>query len=81
MTHDEILKKLHGIMKSTTRENVDWDSISEASRVDALGFDSLSILDLMYDIQQGFEIEFDPSELVHLKTVGDFVAFLETRTA
>ena len=81
MTHEEILKRLREVMKSTTREAVDWDSVTEATAVGALGFDSLSILDLMYDIQQAFGIEFDAVELVHLKTVGDLVSFLEARTA
>lgn len=81
MTHDDILKRLREIMQGTTREAVDWDSVTDATAIASLGFDSLSILDLLYDVQQAFGIEFDAVELVQLKTVGDLVAFLEARTA
>ena len=81
MTHDDILKRLREIMQGTTREAVDWDSVTDATVIASLGFDSLSILDLMYDVRQAFGIEFDAVELVRLKTVGDLVAFLEARTA
>ena len=81
MTHEDIVKRLREIMQSATREAVDWDSVTEATAIGALGFDSLSILDLMYDVQQALGIEFDAVELVHLKTVGDLVSFLEARVA
>jgi len=39
-------------MQQSSQEDVDWDSVTLESRIDSLGFDSLSILDLIYDIRE-----------------------------
>ena len=49
MTSDEIIEKLRQLMKRTSREQVDWDSVNGNSTVQSLGFDSLSVLDLTYE--------------------------------
>ena len=79
MTRSEILDKLRALMKTSSREKVDWNTIGEDAQINALGFDSLVILDLMYDIQQTFGLAFDAEELVNIKTVGDLVGFLEKK--
>lgn len=81
MTRQEIVEKLRALMKSASREKVDWDKVTEQSDIRTLGFDSLSILDLVYDIQQSFGAEFDAEELAGVKTVADLVSFLEKRVA
>ena len=77
MTREEIGSKLRDIMKDSSQEAVDWDSFSEQSDITSLGFDSLSILDLIYDIQQSFNVEFEAENLADVQTVGDLVSFLE----
>jgi acyl carrier protein len=37
------------------------------------------MLDLMYDLQQEFGIDFEPQDLVKVATVGDLAAFIEGR--
>lgn len=81
MTKAEIVDKLRTLMKSTSREKVNWDGVTEDSTIASLGFDSLSILDLMYDLQQEFKIEFAPEEIANIKTVGDLAGWLEKRLA
>ena len=66
-------------MKHSSREVVDWNAVTEESEIPAIGFDSLTILDLVYDIQQAFRVEFDAEELSGVLKVGDLVAFLEKR--
>lgn len=79
MTRQEILVKLREVMKSSSRAAVDWNAVTEDSEIPAIGFDSLSILDLVYDIQQAFGVSFDAEELTGIAKVGDLVTFLEKR--
>ena len=78
MTDQEILDKLRNLMKTTSQADVNWDEVTLESTIDSLGFDSLSILDLTYDIQQEFDIEFEAEEMVKVSTVSDMVEFLKS---
>ena len=79
MTQQEIIDKLRAMMRKTSQAQVDWDSVNADSSIASLGFDSLSILDLVYDIQQEFGFDFEAEELVGIKTVGQLAAFLEKK--
>ena len=82
MTTEQILEKLRLTMKkSSTVEGVQWDGVGAATPIQTLGFDSLAILDLLYDIQQDFGLDFAPEELGHVKTVGDLASFLQSKGA
>ena len=80
MTDQEIIEKLRDLMKASSQEDVNWDEMGLASAIDSLGFDSLSILDLTYDIQQEFNIEFEAEEMVKIATVSDMVEFLKSKS-
>ncbi len=77
MTTEEIISKLREQMKLSSTEEVDWDIVSGDTEIETLGFDSLSILDLIYDVQQAFGITFDAEKLTDIRTVGELAAFLE----
>ena len=79
MTDNDILLKLRHVMKQSSPEKVDWNSVTPASPIESLGFDSLTILDLVYDIQQEFGIEFEAEGLAAVRTVGDLVNFLKSK--
>jgi len=76
----EIIGKLRQSMKRSSASQVDWDSVTEETAIETLGFDSLSILDLVYDLQQDFGVEFEPEELAGMRTVGQLVDFLARKT-
>jgi acyl carrier protein len=80
MNKADIVEKLKQTMKESSQDAAEWDTITEDTTVESLGFDSLSILDLIYDIQQAFEIEFDAEEMVTVSTVGELATFLEAKT-
>jgi acyl carrier protein len=80
MTQDEIIAKLKQIMRRSTEAKVDWQSIRPEMTIASLGFDSLSILDLIYDLQQELGIDFDAEQLANVKTVGELAAFLAAQT-
>ena len=77
MTEDEIFARLCEIVKENATEELDWDQIDRNSKIEALGFDSLSVLDLLYDVGQAFDIEVDPSKVVDKRTIGEIVTLLK----
>jgi len=79
MTRDEIAGKLRSLMKSASPAQVEWDSVTGQTEIATIGFDSLSVLDLIYDIQQAFHLEFDAEEMTGIVTVADLVDFLEKK--
>lgn len=81
MNRQDIALALRNLMKTSSREKKDWDHLPESTPIASLGFDSLSILDLIYDLQQTFKIEFEAEELLGVKTVADLIDWLAERTA
>ena len=77
MTKSEILDQLRNTMKDSSPEPIEWDALTEDTTIGSLGFDSLSILDLIYDVQQAFGVDFEAEELVNINTVGELAEFLE----
>jgi acyl carrier protein len=68
-------------MKQLSTENIDWDSIGGDASIQSLGFDSLTLLDLAYDIQQEFNADFEAEELVGVDTVGALADLLESKAS
>ncbi len=64
-------------MQQLSQEQTDWAAVTRDHKIAKLGFDSLAILDLIYDIQQEFDIQFDPEEMADVRTVGQLEEFLE----
>jgi len=77
MTREQIVERLVDTMRESSQENVNWNIVTTETTVGQLGFDSLSVLDLIYDVQQQFGIDFEPEELININTVGELAAFLE----
>ena len=77
MTKEEIFKTLSDTISNSTQEAIDPAAVTEQSEIASLGFDSLSLLDLIYDVQQAFDLDFEAEQLTTVKTVGDLVSFLE----
>jgi acyl carrier protein len=79
MTREEIIGLLRDAMRESSTQDADWDAVLESTAIESLGFDSLSILDLIYEIQQKFKVEFEAESMVDIRTVGDLVDFLQRR--
>lgn len=80
MTHEAIMEKLAAIMQNSTQAQVDWSGVGPDSLIADMGFDSLAILDLIYDLQQAFGIEFDAEEMTHIRTVGALAQFIKEKS-
>lgn len=70
-------------VKNLVADHFDLDpsSFSEkASFVDDLGADSLAITELTLALEEEFEIEIEDEEMGDIKTVGDAIAYVSTRS-
>ena len=58
--------------------DVDEDAVTmEASIQNDLGADSLDIVDLVMSLEEEFDCEIPDEEIENIKTVGDFVKYIE----
>jgi acyl carrier protein len=64
------------------RLSKDAESINENSNVVAdLGADSLDIAEIMMDLEDAFGIKLEDDQAEGPKTVGDIIAFIESKVA
>ncbi len=79
MDKETILARLCEIVDRTSRVKVDTSLVNEKAGIDSLGIDSLSIFDFIFEIQEEFEITFEPTEFLREMCVGDIIAMIEER--
>ncbi len=76
-----ILKELLGWPKPGAAAKVDVGAITAGTRIDAIGLDSLAILDFIYDVEDRFQIQIDIADLVALDKVSDLIDYVEAKRA
>ena len=76
-----MLGQLRGVLEESSTQPIDWTALSTETTIESLGFDSLSILDVLYGIEQEFGIELDAGDVIDLKTVGELLAVMAKRAA
>lgn len=81
MTRDEIIGRLREIVRDASVEELDWQAIMAETTIKSLGFDSLSILDLLYDIEQELGIALEAADVMKIETVGGIADLLVDRIA
>lgn len=81
MSDDAILERLRTILRDNAVEDRDWNAIDERTTFEDVGIDSLSILDLLYDVDQAFGVQLEAKDVVDLQTIGEIAALLEARGA
>ncbi len=82
MPHEATLKRIGAVIRRSLSDlpNLpDAGPFQESTPLDALGLDSLTVLDLVYDLQQEFKCEGDMRDLTGLRTLGDLAVYLEAR--
>lgn len=77
MQREQIIQTLRNIVDEASVEPIDTENMNEDTTIGELGFDSLSVLDLIYDVQQSFGLDFEVQELVAVNSVGELIDFLE----
>lgn len=81
MSIEQIIDRLRKVMQGSVEKPVDWSRVTGATAIAELGFDSLSVLDLVYDIQIEFGIQFDAEAIANVKTVQELAVFLQGHIA
>jgi len=80
MNRDAILATMKTLLRKQQEQlKTDVDTISEEMKIDQLGFDSISILDFIYDLEAEFKVETEVADLVKLEKVSDLVDYLVAR--
>lgn len=79
MDRKELFDRIGGVIEESAVEEVDWTQVTEATEIDTFGFDSLSVLDLLFDLEQEFGVEIEAKEILNIKTVGQMITFLGER--
>lgn len=70
-------------IKSIIVEQLDADEADvtmEANIQDDLGADSLDVVDLVMSIEENFDVEIPDEDVENIKTVGDIVKYIESKT-
>ena len=57
------------------------EAVSVDSRIEQLALDSLAMFEIVYELEECFEVEFDEEELARMKTVGELVECVERKLA
>lgn len=79
MTKDEIASALRDLLRQQKQIKVDVNAVQPETRFDQLGFDSLSILDFLYEVENRFAVVPEMADLVRMQKVGDLIDYLQPR--
>ena len=81
MSRENIFKRLGDVIEESSAEDVEWSEVTEDTPIESFGFDSLTVLDLIFDLDQEFGTEIQAGEVLQMNTVGDMITYLEQATA
>ena len=81
MNRDQITDTLKTLLGQQQKINIDLSTISEETRIDRIGFDSISILDFMYEVEEKFETRIEVADLIRMEIVRDLIDHLQGKHA
>lgn len=79
MKRDQIIAGLKELLLQHKQLVIPIETLTEDSRLSQLGFDSVTILDFLYDIETRFGVQIEPIDLVRMDRVKDVINYLEAR--
>ena len=79
MTKEDIVSALRELLRKQKQLKVDVDAVQLDTRFDQIGFDSLSILDFMSDVENRFSVVPEMADLVRMQKVSDLIEYLHAR--
>lgn len=54
-------------------------TLTEESNFKDLGIDSLDLVDLVFQMEEALDVQFEDEELLRIKTVGDLIRLVEAK--
>jgi acyl carrier protein len=81
MTRSDVFEQLGSVIEESSVEDVDWSTVTEDRTLESFGFDSLAVLDLIFDLEAEFGVQIKAEDILEMKTVGELVTFLETKAS
>jgi acyl carrier protein len=81
MQRPEIVARLKALLREQKQVKIDVDTIGEETRLTQVGFDSISILDFIYDVESRFDVRTEIADLVRMEKVKDLIDHLERKLA
>ncbi len=81
MEREELFLRIGTVIGESAHEDVDWTTATEETTIESFGFDSLAVLDLLFDLEGEFGVEISAKEILNIRTLGELVTFLEERHA
>lgn len=81
MNRDQIIARLRDLLRKQSEFKGDVAAIHEDTRIDQMGFDSISILDFMYDVEADFSVQTEVADLIKMDRVKDLVDYLAGKLA
>jgi len=79
MKRPEIISALKELLRAQKQVKVDIDALGEETLLGQVGFDSISILDFMYDVESRFNVRTDIAQLVSMERIKDLIDHLEQK--
>ena len=79
MDRKELFDRIGKVIEESAVEEVDWGEVGEETPIESFGFDSLSVLDLLFALEQEFGVEIEAKEILKIETVGEMITFLGER--
>lgn len=80
-TRPEIVARLKDLLRQQQQVKVNVDAIGEETKLAQVGFDSISILDFIYDVEGHFNARIEIADLVRMERVKDLIDHLERKLA
>lgn len=81
MNRTDITTTLKGLIRQQEQVTNDLVSITEETKIDQIGFDSISILDFMYDLEDKLGVRIEIADLVNMEKVKDLIDYLDGKLA
>ncbi len=70
-----MLEKIKGIIHKQLGGKINVD-ITEASRFDSIDLDSIDVVEIIFAIEDEFEVQFDDDKAQRFETIGDIIGYL-----
>ena len=81
MKRPEIISALKELLRAQKQVKVNVDALDEETQLSQVGFDSISILDFMYDVESRFNVRTEIPDLVRMERIKDLIDHLERKLA